>query len=254
MTTVLRLLLLILVFTQTLAATSTAPQTAEAVIEKHLAALGGRDALVKLVTRKSSGTITITTANGDLSGPIEIAAKAPNKSSTHSVLDLSKMGMSEKMVLDQRFDGTRGWVLNSLQGDTEMPASQLANQRNNVFPTPFLTYKETGTTIRLLPSEKIGVTNAVVLEVAPQTGPVSKVFLDPQTYLVMRTTLTVEHPGVGKFDQLIEPSDYRAVDGVQTPFLIVTTSQVQTVTIKLTKVEHNVAIDDAVFSVITKLS
>jgi len=243
------LLLLALVLAPAFTAASTAPQTAEAAIEKHIAALGGRDALVKLTTRKSTGTITISTGGGDLSGPIELFSKAPNKSRAYTELDLSAMGMAEKMKLDQRFDGTTGWVLNSLQGDSEMPASQQASQRNNVFPTAFLSYKEAGTTVKLLPSEKVGAKDAVVLEVTPKSGTVSKVFLDPDTYLVIRTSATVESPEVGKFEQVSEPSDYRAIDGVKIPFSIVTTSPMQTVTIKLTTVEHNVAIDDALFSV-----
>lgn len=243
------LLLLSLVFTPVFTTASTAPQTAEAAIEKHIAALGGRDALLKLTTRKSTGTITIATAGGDLSGPVELYSKAPNKSRAYTELDLSAMGMAEKMKLDQRFDGTTGWVLNSLQGDGEMPASQQASQRNNVFPTAFLTYKETGTTIKLLPSEKVGTKDTVVLEITPKAGTVSKIFLDPDTYLVIRTSATVEQPETGKFEQVAEPSDYRTVDGVKIPFSIVTTSPTQTVTIKLATVEHNVAIDDAMFSV-----
>lgn len=241
------LLLLSLVLAPAFTTASTAPQTADAAIEKHLAAMGGREALAKLTSRKSTGTITISTAGGDLSGPVELSSKAPNKSRAYTELDLSAMGMAEKMILDQRFDGTKGWVLNSLQGDSEMPASQQASQKNNMFPTLFLSYKEAGTTVALLPSEKVGTKDAVVLLVTPKSGPASKLFLDPDTYLLLRSSAKVESPEVGEFEQVSEPSDYRTVDGVKIPFAIVTTSPMQTVTIKLTKVEHNVALDDALF-------
>lgn len=39
------------------------------------------------------------------------------------------------------------------------------------------------------------------------------------------------------------------MDGVQVPFTVVNSSAMQTVTIKLKTVEHNVAIDDAMFGV-----
>jgi outer membrane lipoprotein-sorting protein len=39
------------------------------------------------------------------------------------------------------------------------------------------------------------------------------------------------------------------VDGVKTAFQIKNSNQVQTVTIRLAKIEHNVALDDAIFSV-----
>lgn len=243
------LLLLSLVLASAFTTAATVPQTADAAIEKHLAAMGGREALARLTSRKSTGTITISTPGGDLSGPVELSSKAPNKSRAYAELDLSAMGMSEKMILDQRFDGTTGWVLNSLQGDQEMPASQQASQKNNVFPTQFLSYKAAGTTIALLPSEKAGVKDAIVLMVTPKSGPASKVFLDPDTFLAIRTVARVQSTEVGEFEQVSEPTDYRAVDGIKVPFTIVTTSPMQTVTIRLTKVEHNIAIDDALFSV-----
>jgi len=44
-----------------------------------------------------------------------------------------------------------------------------------------------------------------------------------------------------------EASDYRKVDGLTLPFKTVNSTPEQTVTIVLKTVEHNVAIDDAMF-------
>jgi len=52
----------------------------------------------------------------------------------------------------------------------------------------------------------------------------------------------------GELEQTAELSDYRAVDGVKVPFRIVNSNALQTGTIVLTKVEHNVPLDDAIFS------
>jgi hypothetical protein len=41
--------------------------------------------------------------------------------------------------------------------------------------------------------------------------------------------------------------DYRAVDGIKVAFLLRATSSIQNDTITITKVEHNVAIADALF-------
>ncbi|MDA1306958.1 MAG: hypothetical protein O2917_06830 [Acidobacteria bacterium] len=71
---------------------------------------------------------------GDLSGPVETYAKAPNLSRAVIHLDLTPMGMSETMTIDQRFDGTNGAVMNSLQDTTPMEGDQLNSMRNNVFP------------------------------------------------------------------------------------------------------------------------
>lgn len=229
--------------------TFAAPQTADEIIEKHLAAMGGREALGKLTSRKSTGTLTLSGEMGELSGPVETYAKAPNLSRAVIHLDLSPMGMSETMTIEQRFDGTSGVAMNSMQGTTPMEGDQLNSMRNNVFPTALLSYKEQGTTITVLPKETIAGKELIVLQVAPKVGQPTKVYLDPATHLTVRSVSQVTMPDIGQFEQTSEASDYRAVDGVQVPFTVVNISPMQTVTIKVKTVEHNVAMDDTMFSV-----
>jgi hypothetical protein len=229
--------------------TGASTQTPDEVVEKHLAALGGRPALGKLTSRKSTGTVAITTPAGNLNGPIEIAMKPPNKTRAYMTLDLSALGVPDKMVLEQKFDGTAGRTTNSMQGDVEITGSQLQTMRNNLFPSPLMNYKEAGSKLDVQPKEPVGGRDAIVLLFTPKAGPTIRFFLDAQTYLVVRAITKTSSPELGDFDQISEPSDYRAVSGVQVPFVIKTTNPSQTITIKLEKVEHNVAIDDAIFAV-----
>jgi outer membrane lipoprotein-sorting protein len=226
-----------------------AAQNVDEIIEKHLAALGGRAALEKLTTRKSTGTVTLSTPAGELTGPAELYLKAPNKSRAYVKLDLTAMGMADPMIIEQRFDGTKGVMMNSMQGDTETSGKQLENLRNNIFPSPLLGYKAAGIRIDMQPKETVNGRSAIVLLLTPKTGSPSRLFLDAETYLPLRSIITVESPETGEFEQVSDLSDYRTVDGIKIPFKIVNTSAVQNLTIKLDKVEHNVAIDDAMFAV-----
>ena len=227
---------------------SAAIQTADDVIEKHLAAVGGRAALGKLTTRRATGTVTITTPGGNITGPIEISSKAPNKTRALMKLDLTPLGVTETMVLQQKFDGKAAWMLNSLQGDTEITGNQLENMRNASFPTPLLNYKEAGGKVELLPRATVAGKEYVTLRLAPKTGSAVTMYLDPATFLVMRTSARVNTPELGDLDNTSEVSDYRDVAGLKVPFVIVNANSAQTVTIKLEKVEHNVPLDDAIFS------
>ena len=231
------------------ASAQTSDQSAvDAVVEKHLAAVGGRAVLAKLTSRQATGTVTVGTPNGDLSGPVEISTTAPNKSRALMEIDLSPVGVNQTMTIDQRFDGTTGWTLNALQGDTEITGNQLENLRNNFFPNQLMAYKEAGVTVALQPGEKIGDKDMIVLLATPKTGSAVKILLDATTYLVARTVTMVEAPELGgTIEQVSDMSDYRAVDGVQLAFSTVTSAGPQTVTIKLTKVVHNVALDEAMF-------
>src|SRR5262245_27330590 len=145
-------------------------QTADEVIEKHIAALGGRAALGKLTSRTMTGTITLTTPGGEVSGPIEVMNQAPNKARTLIQLDLTALGVG-KMTIEQRFDGTTGYAIDTLQGNRDITGDQLESMKNARFPSPFLDYKATGTTIELAPNAKVGDRDAFVLVTKPKTGP-----------------------------------------------------------------------------------
>ena len=46
-------------------------QTADEIVEKHLAAMGGREVLQRIRTRVSTGTVTVETAVGTIPGTVE---------------------------------------------------------------------------------------------------------------------------------------------------------------------------------------
>jgi len=222
-------------------------QTADAVVEKHLAAIGGRPALMKLTSRKSTGTVTLSTQGGEFSGPIELLMKPPNKARLQMTIDLSAAGAGS-MIIEQRFDGTSAYATNSMQGETQISTKQIDNMRNAVFPTPLLGYKERGARLEQLPNEKLQGKDAIVLLLTPTTGSPVRMFFDPETYLILRTVTTINSQQLGgDVQQSTDLSDYRTVDGIKLPFRVVTSNPAQTLTIALTQVEHNVAIDDATF-------
>lgn len=222
-------------------------QTADEIVEKHLAAMGGRAALAKLTSQVSSGTIAIQAQGADLGGTVELSKKAPNKSRTLMRIDLSSVGGSE-MVVDQRCDGKTAFASNSLQGDREITGPQLQTMLNASFPSSLLNYKETGAKIELLGRETVGAKPVLALQYTPAAGPGVKLYLDASTYLVSRSTVKLSVPEAGgEIEQVTDVTDYRAIDGVQTPFQVTVSGSGQVITITLTKVEYNVALDDAVF-------
>lgn len=222
--------------------------TADQVVEKHLAAMGGREALAKITSRKVTGTVTIGTPAGDLSGPVEIDSKAPNKTRASMSLDLTALGGPGSITVEQLFDGKTGWALNSMQGDTPITGHQLENMTNSVFPSPLLGYKDAGVKLDVLPADKVNGRDAIVVNMTPKTGAAVKLFFDAETFMVVRTVATIDNPMDGSvMEQVSEPTDYRTVDGIKVPFTIVNSNAAQSVTIKVDKVLQNVAIDDAVF-------
>jgi hypothetical protein len=223
-----------------------AADTVQSVIDKHIAALGGREALMKLTNRKATGKVAISTPNGDIPGDVELYSKAPTKSRALLSLDLSAMGAGT-VVIEQIFDGVAGWANNPMAGDQEITGRQLENMKNNHFPSPFLEKDNGGGKIELLPRETVAGKSWIVMKISRPSGNYVTLYFDPATYLIARSVTEVENPQGGMLVQASESQDYRVVDGVKVPFVIINTNDVQTITIKLTKVEHNVAMDDSMF-------
>jgi len=228
------------------AAQAVSAQTADEVVEKSLTAQGGRAALGKVTSRLMAGTMTVSTPAGDLPGTIEVLNQAPNKVRTLINLDLSAVGAGS-LTVDQRFDGTTAFGMDSMRGDSEITGGRLESLRNGAFPTPFLNYKDRGVQLALVGKEKLKDRDMYVLTFTPSAGPVSRVWIDAETYLPAQTAQTVDSPETGPVEQTTAFSDYRDVDGVKVPYKLTSTSSVQSFVITVTKVEHNVKIDPALF-------
>lgn len=223
-------------------------QTADDVVNRSLTAIGGRAALGKLKTRSMTGTITLSTPAGDITGSVEILNAAPNKSRSLIKADLSALGAGQ-LTLDQRFDGNTGYAMDTLQGNRDITGNQLDNLRNSTFPHPFLNYKEMGTTAQLSGKEKVGEREAYVVIFDPTSGSAVRQYIDAETYLPVKVVMKVDVPQLGQeVEQTIEFLDYREVDGIKIPFRSTATSSVQNYTVTITKVEHNVRIDETLFS------
>jgi hypothetical protein len=228
-------------------ASSAQAQTADEVVEKHLAAIGGRAVLAKATSQMSTGAVVVSTQGMDLSGPVEVYRKAPNKSRSFIRLDLSAVGGTE-VTVDQRCDGKAGFLSNSMQGDREVSGDQLQAMLNNSFPSSLLNYKEAGARVELTGKDNVGGRAVHVLLLTPKAGPPSRLFIDAETFDVLRTITKVNVPEAGgEVEQTIDVGDFRTVSGIRMPFRVTTVSATQTVSITLAKVEVNVPIDDAMF-------
>jgi outer membrane lipoprotein-sorting protein len=195
-----------------------------------------------------TGKMTVSTNGAELPGTIEVLSQAPNKARSLVSMDLTAVGAGS-MTIDQRFDGTTGFVMNSMSGDTEVTGGMLDNMKNNVFPSPLLTYKDRGIKVALDGNkDKVGDRDAYVLTFTPPSGPASRLWIDAASYLPIKTSVTIDSPETGPLEQIVEFSDFRDVDGIKVPFQRKNSNAMQTFTITFTKVEQNVKIDPALFS------
>lgn len=212
--------------------------TVDQIIDKYVAALGGKAAIEKITSTASKGTFEIAAFGA--SGSAEIWTKAPNKTAIR--LDIPGFG-----IVQEGFNGTVAWAQEPQSGLREKTGSELASTKLDADFYKPLRLKQLYPKITVKGKEKLGDKDAYVLEATPAEGSVETWYFDAASGLLARIDAERESPqGKAAVQNYLE--DYRDVDGVKEPFTNRIVSPAFTIIIKLDEVKHNVAIDDTKFN------
>ncbi len=211
--------------------------TAEEILEKALAATGGRAPRQRITSIVSKGTLEVVTQG--LQGTIEIYAKAPNK----MLIVQTIPGLEIK----QGFDGQVGWISHSLLGFQRLEGAELAAFKRTATFQPELRWRELYEKIELVGEKKVGDRTAYVIRLTPAVGHPVTQYYDSETFRLLRTDTTQQGP-LGAIAQESYPSDYREVEGVLVPFTLTLKTPTAVVVIHITERKTNVEIDDARFA------
>jgi photosynthetic reaction center cytochrome c subunit len=207
--------------------------TADQILNKYLAAVGGADALKKIKSRVQRGTID---AMG-MEYPIEVYSEAPDKrvSITHP------QGGSSVTA----FNGEVGW-LSIRDGFHKMTAPEQEAARLDAelyFPARVRElYKE----FHVLPGEELNGQATYVVSATAAGRPPLRLYFDQETGLLLRQLRYAETP-LGRNPTQIEYSDYRETGGVKIPYRWTLARPNGAFTIKVEQVQQNVAVDEKLF-------
>ena len=209
----------------------------EAVLQKYVAALGGKEALAKLTTRVIKGKVDlIGVARG---GQMEAYLKAPNKSLT--VLDVGPTGVTK-----QGFDGRSGWFFSNRLGTRNLKGPELAALSADADFYHDLRIRELYPTIKLLGKTKSGFRELYVVQAVPRDGVAEYFYFDVETGLLFRRDTTRYTPA-GMVRAEVYFGDWREIDGIRLPFSITQSTSQMALAFTVEEVKHNVPVDEAVF-------
>jgi len=209
--------------------------SAEQLLDKYLAAIGGADALQKITSRVQKGTLT---AFGSQHFPVDVYSKAPDK--RVSVMHL-KGGDSVTA-----FDGKQGWL--SVPGRVHtMSAAENAAARIDAdlyFPAHLKTlYEKFSVDV----GEKIDGHDTYMVVGRTEGQPPLRLYLDKESGLLLRLVRYAETP-LGRNPTQIDYADYLDVNGLKVPFRWTLARPGNRFTIQVEQVQQNVPVDDAKFA------
>lgn len=207
--------------------------TADEILNKYLAAVGGPTALMKIKSRVQKGTI-------DASGtqyPIEVYSEGPDK----------RVSVSHPQGGDSvtAYNGQVGW-LTIRNGVHMMTGSEREAARIDAelyFPARVKDlYKE----LRVEPGEDIEGHATYLIRAKGTDVPPARLYFDQQSGLLLRLTRFAETP-LGRNPTQIDYGDYQVNDDVKIPYRWTLTRPNGSFTIKVEQVQTNVPIDQKLF-------
>lgn len=212
--------------------------TVDEILAKYVGALGGKEAIEKVTSRSARGTMELEGMG--INGPLELYAKAPNKTAT--IIELGGLG---KII--NVFDGTNGYSADPTNGLRELSGAELATAKRNADFYEPLNLKKHFSKLEVKGKEKIGASEAYVIEAIPDKGDPEKHYFAVDTGLLIRSDSNAETPQ-GKLAVEMNFGEYKEVGGVKVPHTLRQVTPIFTAVLKLSEVKHNVAIDDAKFA------
>ena len=216
-------------------------QTADEVIDKHVAALGGADKIAAVKTMQYEQTMSIQ--------GMDLTAKAAYVVGKSVRSDISVMGQQITNVVD----GDKGWMINPMAGGTtaqDLPADAMKQAKGTTEPNMFqLAYlKADKYPYELVGKEKQNGKDVYNLKVTRPEGAYNY-YIDATTYQLLGYKGSVEVQGQ-KGETTGNYSDYKAVEGIMVPFTsdITAPGMPGTITAKLTKITFNPTVDPTIFA------
>jgi len=196
---------------------SAAKLSATESVAKNVAARGGLDAWRKVETMVWIGHIESAHAPAP-SMQFKLEQKRPNKTR----LLINALGENSVRL----FNGVQGWKLRRAGGRPEAqpftPQELKFAQAGHGIDGPLIDYAAKRNSVTLESVDQIGERKAYHLSVHPAKGGNEDIWVDTKTFLEIRYDRMADGPAGAPRRVSANYGDYRAVEGLQIPFLIET--------------------------------
>jgi len=214
-------------------------QTVEEIVNKHLAAIGGKQVLSSIQSVKMENQMEVM--GNDATTVITIVNGKGYK--TESEI------MGAKMV--QVINEKGGWMINPMAGGSEaqdIPAEVAKQASNNLFIVPLLDHVARGINLSLEGKENIGGSEAFKMKVTNKEGSDVTMYIDATKFYLVRLVQTADMMGQ-TVTNTVTYSDFRKTEsGWVVPYVTdMDMGGMIQLKNKLSKIEVNPSVDPSVF-------
>ena len=208
---------------------------ADQLLDKYRSAIGGAEALQKVISRVQKGTLI---AFGGQHFPVDVYSKSPEKR-----LSVMHLANGDSVTA---FDGKQGWL--SVPGRVHMMSAAenaaAGMDADLYFPLHVRTLYEK---FRVDPGEKIDGHDTYLVVGHSEAQPPLRLYFDKESGLLLRLIRYAETP-LGRNPTQIDYAGYRDAKGLRVPFRWTLSRPGNQFTIQVEQLHQNVPVDDAKFA------
>ncbi len=213
----------------------TQAQTVDEIIDKYIAALGGKEKLLALKTIKMEGNLSTQ--------GIDVSITSTRSHMVGVRIDFEAMGTSNYRVANP----TKGTVYMPAMGMSapeDMPDDQYKSMANQMdVQGALVNYKEKGTTVEFLGNEKVDAADAYKLKVTFKNGVVTNYYIDTKSHRLIKSASRQNMNGE-EVNVETTYSDFRQnTDGYWFPYNSVNMQGTTT----FDKIQTNIPVDENIY-------
>ncbi len=186
-------------------------QTVDELVAKNIEAKGGIEKIKAIKSTRTVGKLQ----QGSFSAQLSVDAKEPGQVRQSFTIQ----GMTQTVA----YDGSTGWQISPFQGRRDPELLGEDDLRGVVedadFYGPLVDYEKKGSTISYLGHDTVDGDDALRLKLTLRNGDILYYYLDPDTYLEIRTEKVQFIRGAVR-ETFSEFGSYKKVNGVYFPFSI----------------------------------
>jgi hypothetical protein len=228
-------------FLAAIAAITLHAQTADDLVRRNLAAHGGVDKIKSVKSFRMTGKMQV----GSFTAQIGREGLAPNM--------LRQTFTVQGMTEIDAYDGATGWKISPFEGrkDPELIGEDDLRElmEDADFYGPLVDYQQKGNKVEYLGHDTVDGDDALKLKVTLKNGDLAYYYLDPETFLEIRTEFVRYIRGSVQED-FRESGSYKQIDGVYFPFAYESGSKQNpgnTTKLTIDKIEVNIPLEKSHF-------
>jgi outer membrane lipoprotein-sorting protein len=208
--------------------------SAESIMDKSIAAVGGAEAIKKIKSTVMKGTIDM-----GMSMKLTIYAAEPNLTKTE--MEIPGMG---KMM--NGYDGKNGWSYSAMQGPAIMGAKEAEQTKEGASFAYKHDWKAQYSKVEATGIEAVAGEDCYKVVATSKSGMTSTHYYSVKTGLLARMDSKNETP-MGSMDIQMVFKDYKDIGGVKFPHKMTQNAMGQAIAITFTEIKTNVDIPSSTF-------